>query len=67
MSVIDREKDIEKINHDALKMAREVADKTGTLMAGNICNSSYYLPNDAANDEILKDMYKVTQQLVQTL
>ena len=26
-------------------MAREVADKTGALMAGNICNTTIYIPD----------------------
>ena len=60
MSLIDREKDIEKINRDALRMAREVADKTGTLMCGNICNTNAYKPNDPENDERLKQMFKVS-------
>lgn len=46
LEVIDREKDIEKMNRDALRIAREVADSTGTLMAGNICNTTVYNPND---------------------
>ena len=60
MALIDREKDIEKINRDALKMAREVADNTGTLMAGNICNSNAYLPDNPSNDEKLNFMFQVT-------
>ena len=42
MRLIGREADLEKINRIALKMAREVADDTGTLMAGGICNSKLY-------------------------
>lgn len=42
LKVINREDDLEKLNINALKIAREVADKTGTLMAGNICNSTVY-------------------------
>ena len=60
MALIDREKDIEKINRDALRLAREVADKTGTLMCGNICNTNAYKPNDPENDERLKQMFKVS-------
>ncbi|XP_072036077.1 betaine--homocysteine S-methyltransferase 1-like [Amphiura filiformis] len=58
MSLIDREDDIEKMNRKALRMARDVADETGTLMAGNICNTNAYKPNDAENDERLKTMFK---------
>ncbi|WAR08271.1 BHMT1-like protein [Mya arenaria] len=34
---IGREDDLERLNKNALAMARAVADDTGTLMAGNIC------------------------------
>ncbi len=58
MRLIGREDDLEKINRTALKIAREVADKTGTLMAGNICNTTIYDPNDEAIKEETKAMYK---------
>ena len=59
MSLIDREKDIEKMNRAALKMAREVADKTGTLMAGNICNTNTFHPDDPTCRDKIKAMFKV--------
>ena len=31
--------DLEKLNRTALRIAREVADDTGTLMAGDICHT----------------------------
>ncbi|KAL5010950.1 hypothetical protein ScPMuIL_013255 [Solemya velum] len=37
MKVVGKDHLLEKINVDALKIAKEVADATGTLMAGNIC------------------------------
>ena len=42
LRLIGREDDLEAMNTAALKMAREVADEHGCLMAGNICNSSVY-------------------------
>ncbi|XP_064605574.1 betaine--homocysteine S-methyltransferase 1-like [Liolophura sinensis] len=42
MRVIGREGDLEKINRQALRLARDVANRTGTLMAGNICNTTVY-------------------------
>ena len=51
MRQIDREDDVEKINRIALKIAREVADDTGTLMAGGICNSKIYYPSISKEKE----------------
>ncbi len=61
MKLIDREHDIEKINRVALKIAREVANETGTLMAGNICNTNAYNPNDPSCKEKIMEMFKVSQ------
>ncbi len=46
MRQIGREQDLEKINRIALKMAREVADETDTLMAGGISNTNIYIEGD---------------------
>src|SRR6516164_6623627 len=48
LRVIGREKDLEPMNRAALGIARKVARETGTLLAGNICNTTIYDPNDAA-------------------
>ncbi|XP_071800453.1 betaine--homocysteine S-methyltransferase 1-like [Asterias amurensis] len=53
-----REHEIEKINRTALRMAREVADETGTLMAGNICNTNIFVPNDPENHAKIKGFFK---------
>ncbi|XP_077976958.1 betaine--homocysteine S-methyltransferase 1-like isoform X2 [Glandiceps talaboti] len=59
MRLIGRENDIQKMNNDALRMAREVADETGTLMAGNISNSNIYTPtNSAEKNDTIRDMFK---------
>ncbi|XP_022100758.1 betaine--homocysteine S-methyltransferase 1-like [Acanthaster planci] len=58
VSLIERESDIEKMNRTALRMAREVADQTGSLMAGNICNSNIYEPNNPDISAKVKDMFK---------
>src|SRR5258708_24586479 len=47
LRVIGREKDLEKINKQALKIATKVAKENGSLVAGNICNTSVYVPDDA--------------------
>lgn len=60
MRLIGREDDLEKINRKALKIAREVADKTGTLMAGNVACSTIYDPNNEETKQEIKDMYRVS-------
>ncbi len=52
MRLIGRENEMEKINRAALKMAREVADETGTLMAGNVCNSTVYKDDSKLKKEL---------------
>ncbi|XP_045192065.1 betaine--homocysteine S-methyltransferase 1-like [Mercenaria mercenaria] len=58
LRLIGRENDLEKMNIAALKMAREVADEHGCLMAGNICNTSIYLPNDEETHKVAEAMFK---------
>ena len=43
---IGREDELEAMNRRALALARGVARETGTLMAGNICNTNIYAPDD---------------------
>ena len=54
-----REHELEKMNRTALQIARKVATRTGTLMAGNICNTTIYNPNDAQAVQKVKDIFKV--------
>src|SRR5882762_11388255 len=42
LRVIGRERDLEAMNHIALKIAKRVARKTRTLFAGDICNTNIY-------------------------
>ena len=59
MGVIGREDELEKLNLTALKLARDVADRTGTLMAGNLCNSAIYDPDDAVVIQKIREMFIV--------
>ncbi len=58
MRQIGREEDLEKINRTALKIAREVADDTNTLMAGGICNSNIYVAGDKENEGKIRAMFE---------
>ena len=46
LRLIGREKDLAPMNRAALRIAKSVARKTGTLFAGDICNTNIYDPND---------------------
>src|SRR6266481_5684998 len=48
LKLIGREKDLAPMNRTALKIAKKVAKATGTLLAGNICNTTTYAPDDPA-------------------
>lgn len=42
LKLIGREDDLKSLNLKALRLAKEVADRTTTLLAGNICNTTIY-------------------------
>ena len=60
LRVIGREDDLEKLNREALRIARAVADDTGTLMAGNICNSTVYQRDNPQAIKETEDMFSVS-------
>src|SRR4030095_7724135 len=47
LKIVGRERDLEKINRMALAIAKKVARSTGTLLDGDICNTSIYGIDDA--------------------
>ena len=48
LRLIGREDDLEEMNRVALQIAARVARETGTLLAGDICNTTAYDPQDPA-------------------
>jgi betaine-homocysteine S-methyltransferase len=48
LRVIGRERDLAPMNRAALKIAKSVARRTGTLFAGDLCNTNIYDPGDPA-------------------
>src|SRR5260221_1553080 len=58
LRVIGREKDLEKINKQALKIAKKVAKENGSLVAGNICNTSVYVPDHAKAAKEVRPQFK---------
>src|SRR5437773_10253406 len=49
LRIIGRERDLERMNRAALRIAKQVARDTGALFAGDIRNTSIYGPDDAAS------------------
>ena len=63
LRLIGREDDLEKLNRGALKIAREVANETGTLMAGGLCNTGVYQPNEPETHMTVRNMFKVKKNI----
>ncbi|XP_071477186.1 betaine--homocysteine S-methyltransferase 1-like [Diadema antillarum] len=58
LGVVGRAEELERQNRLALQMAREVADSTGTLMCGDICNTFVYQPGNEGAIQETKDMFR---------
>lgn len=55
MKLIGREDDLELLNRTALRLAKAEADANDLLLAGNICNTWAYKPDDSeAAQEVLR-------------
>ena len=57
MRLIGKEHLLEDLNRQALQLAREVAEETGTLLAGDICNTNVYEPEDVESERAVKAMF----------
>jgi betaine-homocysteine S-methyltransferase len=58
LRLIGRENELEALNRAALRIAREVAEETGTILGGNICNTTHYNPSDPATWEEVRMMFR---------
>ena len=61
LRVIGREKDLVPMNRAALKIAKSVARKTGTLFAGDLCNTNIYDPADKSS---IKEVERIFDEQV---
>src|SRR5712692_9612322 len=58
LKTIGREGDLERLNRQAVRLAREVAAEGDALVAGNICNTWAYDPKDkTASSRVVRAMY----------
>ncbi len=58
MRLVGKEHLLEPLNREALKLAREVADDYGCLVAGNVCNTNHWGPDDAETQREVRQMYE---------
>ncbi len=58
LKLIGREGDLEEINRTALKLAKEVAQEGDALVAGNICNTNVFLPDNAESKKASRAMFE---------
>src|SRR5260370_6136625 len=58
LRLIGREAQLEDMNRQALRIAKRVADESGTLFAGDICNTNVYDPADAASQRATLAMFE---------
>jgi betaine-homocysteine S-methyltransferase len=61
LRVIGREKDLAPMNRAALRIAKSVARSTGTLFAGDLCNTNIYDPADKSS---LKEVERIFDEQV---
>ncbi|HXZ74756.1 MAG TPA: homocysteine S-methyltransferase family protein [Streptosporangiaceae bacterium] len=54
---VGREDELEAMNRQAVRIAREVAREGDALAAGNVCNTWAYDPDDPATRETVRAMY----------
>src|SRR5450755_341839 len=55
---IGREGDLEAMNRQAVRIAREVAREGNALVAGNVCNTWAYEPDSRASAAAVRAMYE---------
>jgi betaine-homocysteine S-methyltransferase len=57
LRVIGKDDLLEPLNRQALALARDVAVATGSLVAGNICNTNIYAADDRESHATVRDMF----------
>jgi betaine-homocysteine S-methyltransferase len=58
LKVIGKEEILEPLNRQALALAKEVADESGCLLAGNISNTNIYEPDDAESHRLVRRAFE---------
>jgi betaine-homocysteine S-methyltransferase len=58
LRLIGKEELLEHLNRQALILAKEVAEESGALFAGDICNTNVYEPEDAGAYQQVRAMFE---------
>lgn len=58
MRLIGKEHLLEDLNRKALQIAKDVAAEGGALVAGNICNTNIYDPDDPESHKQVRAMFE---------
>ena len=58
LKIIGKEEILEPLNRQALALAREVADESGTLLAGDLSNTNVYDPDDAESLRFVRQAFE---------
>jgi betaine-homocysteine S-methyltransferase len=58
LRIIGKEELLEPLNRQALELARRVARETGTLLAGNICNTNVFVAGDRVATAAVRAMFE---------
>ncbi len=57
LRLIGKEHMLEQLNRDALQIARDVAQETSSLFAGDICNTNIFEPGSPASADQVRSMF----------
>jgi betaine-homocysteine S-methyltransferase len=58
MRIVGKEHRLEELNRQALALAKEVAEETGALFAGDICNTNVFDPDDEGSKRAVQAMFE---------
>jgi methionine synthase I (cobalamin-dependent) len=58
LRLIGREDELEEINRQALRIAAGVAEESGALFAGDVCNTNVYDPGDPDSAATVRGMFE---------
>jgi betaine-homocysteine S-methyltransferase len=58
LRMVDKEHLLEQLNRQALSIAKDVAEETGALLAGDICNTNVYVPSDPDSASAARAMFE---------
>lgn len=58
LRTIGKDGQLEALNRRAIELARETADESGALLAGNVCNTNLYDPDDTGTHDAVRAMFE---------